>query len=36
MIGPFACQVNDGGYIGGFDAPDLEEFLDLLETNFPS
>ena len=34
MIGPSACYLNEGDYIGGFDRPDLEEFLQLLETNF--
>jgi len=34
MIGPSACYLNDGAYRGGFDGPELEEFLALLETNF--
>ncbi|OYU38141.1 MAG: alpha/beta hydrolase [Pseudorhodobacter sp. PARRP1] len=34
MIGPSACYVNDGDYLGGFDRPELEQFLDLLEANF--
>jgi sigma-B regulation protein RsbQ len=34
MVGPSACYVNDGDYTGGFDRQELEEFLELLETNF--
>ena len=34
MIGPTASYINDGSYVGGFDLPDLREFLELIETNF--
>lgn len=34
MIGPSACYFNDGSYVGGFELPDLAEFLELIETNF--
>lgn len=34
MIGPSASYVNEGDYVGGFDLPDLKEFLEMIETNF--
>lgn len=34
MIGPSPCYLNDGEYVGGFDRPDLEGLLDLMDKNY--
>ncbi len=34
MIGPSACYVNDGDYVGGFSRRDIEELLDALDDNY--
>lgn len=33
MVSPSPCYVNDGDYRGGFERRDIEELLDLLESN---
>jgi sigma-B regulation protein RsbQ len=33
MIGPSPRYINDGDYVGGFSAPQIEELLQFLETN---
>ena len=33
MVSPSPCYVNDGDYRGGFERQDIEELLDLLESN---
>ena len=34
MVGPSPCFVNDGDYVGGFNAEDLEALLDKMEASF--
>ena len=34
QIGPSACYVNDGDYVGGFERKDIEGLLDLMEKNY--
>lgn len=33
MIGPSACYINDGDYVGGFERSDIEGLLESLENN---
>ena len=33
MIGPSACYVNDGDYVGGFERTDIDGLLESLESN---
>ncbi len=33
MIGPSACYVNDGEYLGGFERADVDDMLESLESN---
>ncbi|HYF53724.1 MAG TPA: alpha/beta hydrolase [Salinarimonas sp.] len=33
MVGPSPCYINDVGYVGGFDRPDIEALLDFLDSN---
>ena len=33
MIGPSPCYINDDGYPGGFDRADIEDLLQLLDSN---
>jgi len=34
QIGPSACYVNQGDYVGGFERKDIEGLLDLMEKNY--
>jgi sigma-B regulation protein RsbQ len=34
QIGPSACYVNSGDYVGGFERKDIEGLLDLMEKNY--
>jgi sigma-B regulation protein RsbQ len=34
MVGPSPRYINDVGYIGGFERPDIEGLLDLMERNY--
>jgi sigma-B regulation protein RsbQ len=34
MVGPSPRYVDDEGYVGGFEAPDIDELLDSLESNY--
>ena len=34
QIGPSACYVNHGDYVGGFERKDIEGLLDLMEKNY--
>jgi sigma-B regulation protein RsbQ len=34
LIGPSPRYVNDAGYVGGFERPDIEGLLDLMEKNY--
>ena len=34
MIGPSACYLNDGDYVGGFNRSDIESLLEALESNY--
>ncbi|MEH6435291.1 alpha/beta fold hydrolase [Massilia sp. DD77] len=34
MVGPSACYLNDGYYLGGFSRPDLEELLARMEASY--
>jgi len=34
MIGPSPCYINDGDYIGGFSAQDIESLVETLEGNY--
>jgi sigma-B regulation protein RsbQ len=34
MVGPSACYINDGDYVGGFSKSDIEGLLQSLEANF--
>ena len=33
MIGPSPCYINDGEYVGGFERADIEDLLQLLDSN---
>jgi sigma-B regulation protein RsbQ len=33
MIGPSPSYINDGDYVGGFERPDIDGLLDMLESN---
>jgi len=34
MIAPNPCYINDGDYVGGFEREDVDELLDLLDSNY--
>lgn len=34
LVGPSPRYINDEGYVGGFDQPDIEELLGSLESNY--
>ena len=34
MVGPSPCYINDGDYVGGFSAHDIDGLLDTLESNY--
>jgi sigma-B regulation protein RsbQ len=34
LVGPSPCYVNDGDYVGGFNAEDIDGLLDTMEKNF--
>jgi len=34
LIGPSPCYINDDGYVGGFDRPDIDDMLDSLDSNY--
>lgn len=34
MIGPSACYINDGDYVGGFNRSDIDSLLEALESNY--
>lgn len=34
LVGPSPRYINDEGYVGGFDLPDIEELLGSLESNY--
>ena len=34
LVGPSACYINDDGYVGGFDATDIDELLANMEANY--
>jgi sigma-B regulation protein RsbQ len=34
MVGPSPRYINDAGYVGGFERPDIEGLLDLMDKNF--
>lgn len=34
MVGPSACYINDGDYIGGFNAEDIDGLLQLVDDNY--
>ena len=34
LVGPSPRYINDEGYVGGFDRPDIEELLGSLESNY--
>ncbi|MFK3741469.1 alpha/beta fold hydrolase [Massilia sp. TN1-12] len=34
LVGPSPCYLNDGDYAGGFAQRDLDELLDLMDSNF--
>jgi sigma-B regulation protein RsbQ len=34
MVGPSPRYINDEGYVGGFERPDLEGLLDLMDKNY--
>ena len=34
MIGPSPRYINDGDYVGGFERPDLEGLLDMMDKNY--
>jgi sigma-B regulation protein RsbQ len=34
MIGPSACYLNDGDYVGGFNRSDIDSLLEALESNY--
>lgn len=34
MVGPSPCYINDGDYLGGFNAEDIEQLLKLIDDNY--
>ena len=34
MVGPSACYLNDGEYVGGFERKDIEGLLETMEKNY--
>lgn len=34
MVGPSPCYLNDGAYAGGFDAADIDDLLETLDSNY--
>jgi sigma-B regulation protein RsbQ len=34
LVGPSACYINDGEYIGGFEKRDIEELLETMDKNY--
>jgi sigma-B regulation protein RsbQ len=34
MVGPSPRYINDSGYVGGFERPDIEGLLDLMDKNY--
>ncbi len=34
MVGPSACYINDGAYVGGFERQDIESLLEMMDGNF--
>lgn len=34
MVGPSPRYINDAGYVGGFERPDIEGLLDLMDKNY--
>jgi sigma-B regulation protein RsbQ len=34
LIGPSACYINDGDYLGGFSREDIDGLLDFLDSNY--
>lgn len=34
LVGPSACYLNDGSYVGGFERKDIEELLDTMDRNY--
>lgn len=36
LVGPSPCYLNDDGYTGGFDAAEIDELLDDLDSNYLS
>jgi len=34
MVGPSPCYINDGDYVGGFSAADIEELLETMDANY--
>lgn len=34
MVGPSACYINDGDYVGGFEKKDIEGLLETMEKNY--
>jgi sigma-B regulation protein RsbQ len=34
MVGPSPRYINDAGYVGGFERPDIEGLLDLMDRNY--
>lgn len=34
LVGPSPRYINDDGYVGGFDAPDIDELLAALDSNY--
>jgi sigma-B regulation protein RsbQ len=36
MIGPSPCYINDDGYVGGYNAEDIDGLLELLDADYPT
>ena len=34
LIGPSPCYINDGDYVGGFSREDIEDLLEVLDSNY--
>ena len=34
MVGPSACYIDDGDYVGGFSAADIDGLLESIESNY--
>lgn len=34
MVGPSPCYINENGYIGGFERPDIEGLIETMEKNY--